>query len=430
MTTSTSARALAELVAERDKPAEIYEDQGDGSKLFDGYVCNGCGAMVDSKEDVTVDSVNVLVVGHEEGCTWFAARNFLDEIGDEDDQHQKLAALYTECELAVREALPSEEVKANAPHFMDAIKMLIADRDEARAEVERLRAYASDPQHPIAYGMAIAHWQGEARRIEQDRDAALAECNRYAKAEEDFHAWRESFDADTDLPSRDQLRAAWDRCRRAERVRDALRAVHHQVTAGIVAQAVDAALVAAESRVGPWPEHILAAARAAGVSFAVAPLPEEPEVLEEDEADEENEDHADLPRLYDQGYADGCGDPGAVKLRARVRELEAEPRDEKVTKELEEAAEHWEKLIASAGNVCTYCRKPFSVEEMKVHVRSCEESPLAAELKELRKMLDGAKTAIESLVDEVHTAYGESEDYAELVGRIEGMLGAGGGRPG
>lgn len=232
------AMALARLVYDRDKPQAIEEDQGDGSKVFDGYVCNGCGAMVDSNEDVTISDVNVLVVGHEEGCTWFAARNFILEDGAEIDNYQKLAKLYTENELMVREALPHLDVRALAPHFADAIKLLIEHRDG---------------------------------------------------------------------------------------------------------------------------------------------------------------------------------------LRERVRQLEAD--DNEVTKQLADAAEHWEKLIASAGNVCTYCRKPFSVDEMKVHVRECADSPLAAEVKDLRAMLDKAKDAIESL------AYGE-DGQGELVAQIEAMLGGGGGRPG
>lgn len=97
-----------------------------------------------------------------------------------------------------------------------------------------------------------------------------------------------------------------------------------------------------------------------------------------------------------------------------MRQLEAEPRDEAVTKQLEEAAAQWQGLIDSAGNICAYCRKPFPVEEMKVHARTCADSPVAAELKELRAF---AVEYRDTLARDLDRAAEEARSAAEPVAR-------------
>jgi hypothetical protein len=117
--------------------------------------------------------------------------------------------------------------------------------------------------------------------------------------------------------------------------------------------------------------------------------------------DTSNSDHSveeEDGKLHDTGAAT-C--ERIARLRGDAPDLVAEVRrlrrdleeDEEV---LAESVHLWDRLQSAANNVCGHCRKPF--EDMPAHIRECEKSPLVAELRRLRSLIEMARAAIDGVI--------------------------------
>ena len=106
-------------------------------------------------------------------------------------------------------------------------------------------------------------------------------------------------------------------------------------------------------------------------------------------------------------------------LLAEVRLARAEPSDAAITEQLAEAAEHWDRLIAAAGNVCAHCRKPCPRDEVAEHVRTCSSSPLVADLATARESVAVWVSEAESQRRRANMADAEREQLQLLADNLE-----------
>jgi len=80
-----------------------------------------------------------------------------------------------------------------------------------------------------------------------------------------------------------------------------------------------------------------------------------------------------------------------ARLTAQLAAATAE-RDEYAAM-LDDSLAKWEALISTAGAICGHCKYPCASDAMSEHMRTCEKSPLVAEIARLTSALHGAATS-------------------------------------